>query len=715
MMSLRRRFTLAAGAAALALLALPSLAGARPGTAPGLVQRSGRLVVLHADRPDGTSTRQWMLVSGERHVAVRLPDDTWVEPGTPVQVEGTMQNGALVLADSVTAVRQEGASAPAADPPAIAAAPALHSTVVILVGFGGGPARTAADPTVPDATSLMFDGARPDSLTSYYQEQTYGQIAFGNSGVSAVTISSPTATCTNDDIYNWAALAEHEAGVNDQIYQHYVFVFPHIAACSWTGQAEIGGRYVWINGAFQPYVLAHELGHNLGLAHAGGLLCQSGGAAVAISSTCDPAGLHPYGDPFDAMGRAPVLRQMSMQHKLKLHLLPSSAVKVVGASGTYRLAPMETLTGAPEVLRIPKPGGGNYYVEYRSPIGFFDSQAPVLQGVLIRTEAPVSDPNDPDTALIDMHPGTPGNWNDAAMDVGQVFSDPLSNVTIQNVGQDASGAALLLNVPLDTIPPSAPSGLSAVAADTSAVLHWTAANDDYSVDYYRVTRDGVLVGVPTAADFTDTGLVPGTAVTYAVAAVDAGGNIGPAIAARLTIPDAAPPSAPARVTVVLTRDGRAHLTWSAATDNGRVASYRVRRNGKPIASGLGLAYVDRAARPGRGSAVTYSIVAVDLAGNVGPAGKARAVRAALLRKLRASGLQVARFRVGKRTLLRVTGRLSDAEARCRLRVGAGVWHACRPKASGAFATSLPAAGSAPVTLSLRDALGRVKLQTLRVR
>ena len=621
-----------------------------------------------------------------------------------------------MLADSVSAVQERGASPLAAEPSATAAAPALHSTVVILVGFAGGPARvTGVDPSVADATSLMFDTARPDSLTSYYQEQTYGQLAFVNRGVSAATIASPTATCAMNDIYNWSALAEHEAGVNDQTSQHYVFVFPKITACLWTGQAEIGGRYVWINGAdaFKTYVLAHELGHNLGLAHAGGLLCQSGGVAVAISSTCDPAVSHTYDDPFDAMGRAPVLRQMSMAHKLKLRLLPGSAVKVVGASGTYRLAPMETLTGAPEVLRIPKPGGGNYYVEYRSPIGFFDSQAPALQGVLIRTDAPVSDANDPDTALIDMHPATPG-WSDAAMDVGQVFSDPLSNVTIQDAGQDASGATLLLNVPLDTVPPSAPGGLSAAAADTNAVLHWTAASDDYSVYYYRVTRDGALIGVPTTTDFTDTGLVPGTAVTYTVAAVDAGGNVGPAVSVRLAIPDTTPPSAPGRVTAVVGKDGRVRLAWSAASDNGRVASYRIRRNGRLIAKGYAFAYVDKEARPGRGSAVAYSVAAVDLAGNVGPLGKARPVRATLLRKLRASGLRVARVTVGTRSLLHVRGRVSDAQARCRLRVGDGPWHPCKPKPSGVFATSIPAAGRAPVTLSLRDSLGRVKQQTLRV-
>ena len=87
-----------------------------------------------------------------------------------------------------------------------------------------------------------------------------------------------------------------------------------------------------------------------------------------------------YADPFDAMGNFPVLRQMNMQHKFALGLLPASAVATVGVSGTYQLAPMETLTGSVELLRIPKSGGGSYFVEYRQPIGVFDSQAGPARG-----------------------------------------------------------------------------------------------------------------------------------------------------------------------------------------------------------------------------------------------------------------------------------------------------------------------------------------------
>ena len=103
---------------------------------------------------------------------------------------------------------------------------------------------------------------------------------------------------------------------------------------------------------------------------------------------------HEYDDPFDAMGRSnagngvAAVRQMSMEHKLELNLLPATAVKVVGAPGTFQIAPMETLSGAVQVLRLPKPGGGSYFVEYRRPIGYFDGQPPDITGVLIRTESP---------------------------------------------------------------------------------------------------------------------------------------------------------------------------------------------------------------------------------------------------------------------------------------------------------------------------------------
>ena len=202
-MSLSTRFTLAAGAVALALLALPSLASANPGAGPQLVQRSGRLVVLHADRLDGTSTRQWTLVSGSRHVPVRLPGDLWIDPGTPVRLEGTMVNGALVLADSASAVEREGPSPLAADAPATAAAPAVQSTAVILVSYSD-LAWSGASSAQADDLVFGAPAARPDSVNAYYQEQTYGQLTFDGDVFGPVTIPKlKSASC--DDVYDNAA------------------------------------------------------------------------------------------------------------------------------------------------------------------------------------------------------------------------------------------------------------------------------------------------------------------------------------------------------------------------------------------------------------------------------------------------------------------------------------------------------------------------------
>ena len=725
---------LAGGVAALALLALPSLVSANPGTGPELVQRSGRLVVLHADRDDGSSTEQWRLLTGARSLPVRVPGDVWVDPGTPVRLEGTLQNGALVLADSLTAVQQTGLSPLAADA-ATDPAPASYSAIVIPVSFAGGPTWTQPDNPTPQAASTIMFNSPPGSVPTvsrYFQETTYGQLSFhGVVNAAPVTIPGvPGASCGfagADPLNTWRAQAEAAAHVDDSAWQHVIIALPvGVTACGLggvAGIAEVGGKHVWDNGDFSVRVLAHELGHNLGLAHAGGLLCSNAEAPAPMGDSCSAAGFE-YQDPFDAMGSgdvgttARVVRQMSMEHKLALNLLPASAVKVVGVSGSYHVAPMETLTGTVELLRIPRAAGGSYYVEYRQPIGYFDSSPTPISGVLIRTESPevISDPNDPnaDTALIDMHPETQPDWNDAAMDIGQVFSDPLSGITIQDLGQDGAGATLQVTMPRDTIPPGIPGGLSAVARGTSAILHWNAAVDDFAVADYVVTRDGTQIAAPETTDFTDTGLVPGSKLRYTVAAVDDAGNVGPAAAVSLAIPDTTPPGAPPKVSAQATRDGRVHLSWGEATDNGAVAGYRIRRAGRLIGTTTARTYVDKAPKPGSGSTVTYSVVAFDLSGNVGAAGKARPLRAALLRKLAVSNLRVAGVTVGERFVVRVKGTISDSQAVCRLRIRSGAWRFCRAKPSGAFDVSLRPQGSLPVQVSLRDALGRVKLQTLPI-
>jgi hypothetical protein len=716
----------AAGVAALVLLALPSLASANPGKGPELVQRSGQFVIVHADGRDGSSTRQAVLREGLTRTPVRAPADVWIEPGAHVRLEGTMQNGTLVLADSVTAVKQTAPSPLQAGAPRLAASLSMRNTAVVLFGFTGTPTQSQLTTDPASATTEMFGDplSTPDSLNSYYQEQTYGQIGFSGTVFGPYDIPGPTGTCNANDFYTWASQAENATGMNDSAFKHWVFVFPDVPACGWSGLAEIGGPHVWINGDFEVPVIAHELGHNLGISHAGGLSCTASGVAAPMGDTCTIDRTHyqlpQYADPFDAMGNWPVLRQMNMEHKQALGLLPASAVQTVVASGTYQLAPMETLGPSVELLRLPKPGGGSYFVEYRWPSGVFDAQAPAVTGVLVHTQSPdLIDPiadGDSDTALIDMHPtaGFPSNqWTNAAMTVGQVFNDPVRGISIQNMGQSSSGATLAITMPADTTPPSRPGRLTAVVSGTSVSLQWSPASDDFAVASYTVARDGTLLGSTQTTTFADSGLTPGATVNYAVTATDAAGNIGAASTMAVTLPDTVAPSVPANVTATVTRDGRVHVAWAAATDNVGVVSYRVLRDRTGIAQPTATAYVDTAPRPGSGATVSYSVVAFDQVGNASAPGAAPPLRAALLRQLGASHLKVKRAR--KSTLVQVSGVLSDVKAICRLRLGRGAWHRCKVKPNSAFAVSARGKRVKQVTLSLRDELGRVRLQTLRVR
>ena len=169
------------------------------------------------------------------------------------------------------------------------------------------------------------------------------------------------------------------------------------------------------------------------------------------------------------------------------------------------------------------------------------------------------------------------------------------------------------------------------------------------------------------------------------------------------------------MTAKLTKAGEVLLTWGGSSGTFGISGYRVLRNGVVIATTSSTAYVDRTPKPGPEPQVTYSVVAVDVAGTASLPGSAPPLRAALLRALGVSHLKVMRAKRGKRKLVRVKGTVSDAEAVCRVRIAGGPWHPCKAKPTGAFAVSLRDKGKKPVTLSLRDELGRVKLQTLRVR
>ena len=94
--------------------------------------------------------------------------------------------------------------------------------------------------------------------------------------------------------------------------------------------------------------------------------------------------------------------------------------------------------------------------------------------------------------------------------------------TARRVKTQSASAAWTVNA---TTGPSAPSGLTATAANARVTLSWNASTGTAAITGYRVSRNGAQVAQSAATTYTDTGLANGTTYSYTVVAVDSAGQV----------------------------------------------------------------------------------------------------------------------------------------------------------------------------------------------
>ena len=135
----------------------------------------------------------------------------------------------------------------------------------------------------------------------------------------------------------------------------------------------------------------------------------------------------------------------------------------------------------------------------------------------------------------------------------------------------------------------------------------------------------LLDATPSTPTFDDASLAPGRSLTdvdggisVTVVSIDAtGATLDVTVVAKSSGSDAdtSAPMAPAALGAASHSPGVA-LSWQPALDNVAATSYRVSRDGQLLGQTAGDAYLDGDAT---NAAHTYSVVAVDASGNVGPA------------------------------------------------------------------------------------------------
>jgi chitodextrinase len=175
-------------------------------------------------------------------------------------------------------------------------------------------------------------------------------------------------------------------------------------------------------------------------------------------------------------------------------------------------------------------------------------------------------------------------------------------------------------MPVDTTPPTVPTGVTATATTTTSIsLGWTASTDpDSVVAGYNVYRGGTKIGTTASPKYTDTGLTANTSYTYSVSAYDGAGNTSaqstPFMTATNPATDTTAPSVPAGLAKTGATSATISLSWTASTDpDSPVAGYNVYRGGTKVGTSATASYTDSGLSVA--TSYSYTVSAYDPTGN----------------------------------------------------------------------------------------------------
>ena len=337
---------------------------------------TANIEVMHVDNFDNQEySYKYFLNNGNKRLAFYPTGRIFLSSGTKVQVDGYQLENKIASEINPTNVKILQ-NAPTAE------TKGEQKTAVFLIDFLDSGKKPF---TKEQAEQLIFNG----KVHKFYKEESYNQVSFSGDVFGWFTLQRSNAfQCYEPSLEEIISLIV-ENNINIGAYQRILIIANH--PCLGGGRGSVGNwnllignnEYIlsisWIfdtdlisdGDPFSlnrlEFVIAHELGHNLGAWHANALEC---GTNVIYGLGCQHI---EYGNIYDTMGTGQYSYHFNAFYKDSFNWLDSESILTIDKSGRYTLKPLESNFGARAAKiqhKIQQADNFPFYLEYRKGIGF---------------------------------------------------------------------------------------------------------------------------------------------------------------------------------------------------------------------------------------------------------------------------------------------------------------------------------------------------------